>query len=117
MGYNRSTMEYRVRRDWLRRMIVYFTCERCRVDLQSPLDEAGSQQNCPTCQHPFLTPGIEALEAIRYQAHLKQAERAKLRLWKDKNRREEKARRAYREGRWHPSQRPNDQPPSTGPTL
>jgi hypothetical protein len=38
--------------------VVLYKCPHCGHDLESPLDEAGTRHDCPTCLQPFVTPGI-----------------------------------------------------------
>lgn len=52
---------YEVKERLFGRPIVSYRCPHCRSQLQSPLDEANSRQECPTCSKPFVTPGGAAL--------------------------------------------------------
>ncbi len=39
--------------------VVAYQCPHCAHHLESPLHEAGTTHDCPTCQHPFVTPGLK----------------------------------------------------------
>ena len=49
----------------LGKSIVVYNCQYCESNLESPLEEAGSKQACPTCQHEIMTPGRAALQKQR----------------------------------------------------
>jgi Zn-finger nucleic acid-binding protein len=50
-------MEYRVSKNLLGKHLVHYQCPHCRFELNSRLDEAGLEFNCPTCGNLFVTPG------------------------------------------------------------
>lgn len=50
-------MEYSVRDPMLGPPVVSYACASCGMALESPLEEAGTKQKCPTCGAPFVTPG------------------------------------------------------------
>lgn len=58
-------MKYTVRKQFLGGWVVTYACENCHGSLESPLHEAGTEQECPTCQNKFITPGEAELEKTR----------------------------------------------------
>ena len=59
-------MRYIVKKKMIGGLTVFYTCERCLAPLESPLEEAGTAQMCPTCKGAFVTPGeTELREAKR----------------------------------------------------
>ncbi len=74
-----STAAYTVKRSR-----VFFTCDHCKADVNCPLSDAGSAQNCPECRAVFRVPGeaeaaIERQESDRRLAKKHEAEAAELR--------------------------------------
>jgi uncharacterized Zn finger protein (UPF0148 family) len=55
-------MSYTVRTLQPGRHCVSYTCGRCLTPLESPLSEAGTQQQCPDCGEKFVTPGMKEWE-------------------------------------------------------
>ena len=61
-------MNYKVKRRFRRGLWAYYTCPTCGDGLESPLGEAGTSQNCPTCKAAFVTPGALSLQAEKDRA-------------------------------------------------
>lgn len=54
-------MDYEVVQKFRGAKVVTYQCPRCGIDLESPLEEAGTEQMCPTCGGPFVSPGTPEL--------------------------------------------------------
>ena len=68
---------YSVRRNKLSgRSSVHFVCDGCKADVNCPLGDAGTIQQCPMCHHPFRVPG-EAELAVERRAEERKAEETK----------------------------------------
>jgi len=52
-------MDYRVEKGLVGRPRVTYSCPRCQSPLESPLEEAGTKQPCPTCGVGIIVPGIK----------------------------------------------------------
>jgi hypothetical protein len=58
---------------------IRFSCQFCAAKLNSNLKKAGTQDHCPECHRPFVTPGAEILkkrkkDKIKADAEKKEAE-------------------------------------------
>ncbi|MGA2442194.1 MAG: hypothetical protein ABSH08_14675 [Tepidisphaeraceae bacterium] len=58
-------MQHTIKKTILGKLRVYFICPHCNNELNSPLEEAGQEGNCPMCRMKIVTPG-EA-ELLRHQ--------------------------------------------------
>lgn len=65
---------------------IRFSCQFCAAKLNSNLKKAGTQDHCPECHRPFVTPGAEILKKrkaerlqIKEAETLRQAEVERLR--------------------------------------
>jgi Zn-finger nucleic acid-binding protein len=65
-------MTYTLKRKMRGGQIVCYSCPTCGGILESPLEEAGSEQICPTCQGGFVTPGIAELETMLAEERAKE---------------------------------------------
>src|SRR5215471_16687710 len=54
---------------------VGYECPNCKTRLKSPLDDAGKTDTCPDCKHPFVVPGTQEREQLRWQAEHEEAAR------------------------------------------
>jgi hypothetical protein len=54
-----QTINFRLEKGLLGDYTVFYPCPHCRVDLSSPLQEAGSKQRGPHCQGEFVVPAVE----------------------------------------------------------
>ncbi|HVT80648.1 MAG TPA: hypothetical protein VHM90_08320 [Phycisphaerae bacterium] len=61
-------MDYEIKRHLVGKPTVSFNCQSCSDELQCPLDDAGTEQRCPRCGTPFITPGQKELDEQRRQA-------------------------------------------------
>src|SRR5690606_21111798 len=59
---------------------VKYNCPRCGQDLASPLQHAGRQDTCPTCNAPFIVPGksVKDEEEMRRRQKEREAERKRI---------------------------------------
>lgn len=63
-------MEYSIHENFLGKRIVSYKCPTCGADLESPLSEAGSMQECPFCHAGFYSPGVDEKKAEDRQTAL-----------------------------------------------
>lgn len=70
---------------------VHYQCEKCGVDLESQLNEAGSTDECPFCHQKFIVPGVKE-KAVADEAAAKEAAEKARRLADEQRRIEERER-------------------------
>jgi len=54
---------------------VGYECPNCKTRLKSPLEDAGKTDTCPDCQQPFVVPGTQERDQLRWQAEHEEAVR------------------------------------------
>jgi hypothetical protein len=54
---------------------VGYECPNCKTRLKSPLEDAGKTDTCPDCQQPFVVPGAQERDQLRWQAEHEEAVR------------------------------------------
>lgn len=54
---------------------VGYECPNCQTRLKSPLDDAGKTDTCPDCKKPFVVPGTQERDQLRWQAEQEEAAR------------------------------------------
>lgn len=89
-------MQYTVKKTAFGKYHVLYECPRCRAALDSPIEEAGTQIECPTCHHSFVAPAAQDAERIRKASEEAAGREERLRQ-QQKNealRRKEEARKA-----------------------
>lgn len=61
-------MDYTIQQRRFGKTTVSFACAICGEPLVAPLDDAGTQQTCPKCGSPFVTPGEKELHEQKLAA-------------------------------------------------
>src|SRR5262245_18592383 len=54
---------------------VGYECPNCKTRLKSPLEDAGKTDTCPDCKQPFVVPGTQERDQLRWQAEHEEAVR------------------------------------------
>jgi rubrerythrin len=88
-------MDYEVVQKFRGAKIVAYRCPTCGIDLESPLEEAGTEQTCPTCGGPFTSPGLPELlkdQQERREQHEREEKERIEAEWKAAVEREQKER-------------------------
>jgi len=52
---------------------VGYECPHCKTRLKSPLEDAGKTDTCPDCTQPFVVPGAQERDQLRWQAEHEEA--------------------------------------------
>lgn len=74
----RCLVTYKVHKGLTGKRWVAYACEHCQSPLESPIEEAGTTQNCPTCGSKLLVPGQAERKAIEQERQRMTAEQARI---------------------------------------
>lgn len=75
---------YQLKKKAIGGYVVTYDCPNCAAGLTSPLDEAGSSQNCPTCNMPFVVPGKAECDQLRAKIEQERKTRAEAKLQQER---------------------------------
>jgi rubrerythrin len=73
-------MDYSVRSHLFGKKEIVFKCDRCHDELKAPLEDAGTQQACPNCGNPFITPAVDELHAEQEEQRRREVDAKNLEL-------------------------------------
>src|SRR5438046_1883572 len=110
-------MHYEVKQHLVGGKTVLYKCGQCAMDLESPLEEAGTQQRCPYCNQSLISPGIKELEQDRRNQQIQEQHEAQLRAEREEKEQHEREQKEYQKRLQQQLQKQQQQQPPPQPEL